>query len=118
MSNIEGGEISEGDVLQDFGGTYAGRGEDYQREGRVNIVSFDPDKLQLIAAVQGAQANPYRVEVKFGTAARIADVRCTCPMSGFCKHSAAAVYDAIRKGLIGSDPQDDKGQAHDLKKST
>lgn len=104
MTSSERFAISERDVLHYFGETYAGRGADYQREGRVNIISYDPDELQLIADVQGAEAKPYRVEVKFGTAARIADVRCTCPIKGFCKHSAAAVYDAIRKGLMGSVP--------------
>ncbi|MBK7836777.1 MAG: hypothetical protein IPJ49_03590 [Candidatus Obscuribacter sp.] len=35
-------EITERDVIHYFGNTLAGRGNDYQRAGRVDVVGYDP----------------------------------------------------------------------------
>ncbi len=94
--------ISEKEVYDYFGYTYADRGDFYQSSRRVLEFLFDEQSLVLSGKVRGGDSQPYKVSLKLKPdGLKIASARCSCPMGGFCKHSAALLLQAIRAGLFG-----------------
>jgi uncharacterized Zn finger protein len=79
-----------------FDGDVRYRGEQYQREGRVEVVSDDESILQ--AKVRGARQYEVDIELMKGKVI----VNCTCPYAdGYepCKHIWASVLEADRYGF-------------------
>jgi superfamily II DNA or RNA helicase len=90
--------LAETDVCRFFGSTYAGRGDTYQRSGRVLSADFDPASKTLIGRVRGSAHWPYGVKLRFtDDLASIKSADCSCPMTRSCKHCAAVLLDLIRK---------------------
>ncbi len=89
--------VTEKDVYAFFGRTYASRGSSYQRHGAVRGASLDSARQKLFGQVKGSQSEPYDVEIVLtGRADELFQPHCSCPMGGFCKHSAALVLHLIR----------------------
>jgi superfamily II DNA or RNA helicase len=93
--------LSEQAVYAHFGHTYAARGDSYQRSNRVSQPHLDPSTLTVTGKVQGTEPQAYEVTVKLRKYdAGIKESECSCPMHGFCKHSAALLLHVIRVGII------------------
>lgn len=93
--------ITEQEVYNYFGHTYAARGDAYQRGRRVLEYLYIESELTLTGEVRGSDSDPYSVLIKLKTdGVKIADSTCSCPMGGFCKHSAALMLQAIRSGFF------------------
>ncbi|CAN5298505.1 hypothetical protein BH11CYA1_BH11CYA1_22240 [soil metagenome] len=89
--------LTEKDVYEFFGRTYASRGSSYQRHGAVRGASLDRAKQTIFGQVKGTQSQPYEVEVALDASTdEVSEARCSCPMGGLCKHSAALVLHVIR----------------------
>src|SRR3954471_18075126 len=85
------------DYSHDFTSEVRRRGEDYQRNGAVNIIDHSPEFVE--AEVEGSDLYRVTVERKDGTAA----YSCTCPYfeeHGRCKHCWAVVVEAQKKGIL------------------
>jgi uncharacterized Zn finger protein len=83
------------DALRDLAGAKVfARGESYHREGQVQILSVEPERV--LAQVAGTE--DYRTVVR-GRGKTI-DGECSCPAfeRGFCKHIVAAALAAIEAG--------------------
>lgn len=95
--------LTEQDVYNYFGYTYANRGDHYQRSRRVLEFLFYEQDLALAGKVRGGDSQPYVVSVKLKPdGLKIASANCSCPMGGFCKHSAALLFQGIRAGFFGA----------------
>jgi uncharacterized Zn finger protein len=73
------------------------RGEGYFREGRVEIMVDEPDRLT--GMVEGCEAEPYRVRMETTGDELIWD--CTCPVGDrgeFCKHLVALALARLASG--------------------
>lgn len=93
--------VTESDVYHYFGSSYAQRGSSYQRGNRVVSVTFVPSATSLMGRVQGSATQPYDVTIKLSSdCSRIMTCNCSCPMSGYCKHSAALLLDVIRNKRV------------------
>ena len=93
--------LTESDVYYFFGSTYAGRGNSYQRGGRVLSAKLDRQSKRLVGKVQGTDRRPYDVEIRLaGDLESIGSTDCSCPMGRSCKHCAAVVLDVIRSGRL------------------
>ncbi len=102
MEQINPSEIDETHVRYYFGDANSTRGDIYERGGAVLSLAFDEPTQLLKATVRGSIDVPYKTEVQLGTSMHgITDVRCNCPLVGFCKHSAAVVFHAVRTGVVG-----------------
>jgi uncharacterized Zn finger protein len=89
--------VTERDVYAFFGRTYASRGSSYQRHGAVRGATLDSNQQKIFGQVKGTQTEPYEVEVALcGADGELFEAHCSCPMGGFCKHSAALVLHLIR----------------------
>lgn len=89
--------VTERDVYAFFGRTYASRGSSYQRHGAVRGATLDSTQQKIFGQVKGTQPEPYEVEVALsGSENELFEAHCSCPMGGFCKHSAALVLHLIR----------------------
>ncbi|HKN26997.1 MAG TPA: SWIM zinc finger family protein [Roseiarcus sp.] len=85
------------------GGTVFSRGEAYQRDGRVRMLSVEP--ARVLAEVEGTE--DYRVEVT-GRGAEIGG-ECACPAfeeRGMCKHMVAT---ALAANAAGDDDGEGRG---------
>lgn len=93
--------LSENYVYQHFGSVYAHRGDSYQRGRRVSDVILNIETRTIAGQVQGTESRPYTVIVKLAKDyQQIENADCSCPMGGFCKHSAALMLETIRKGIL------------------
>lgn len=93
--------LSERDVYEYFGSTYAGRGNSYQRSRRVLSAQIDVNSNTLTGEVQGGNVRPYKLKIQLGrNGGSIKDSDCSCPMGGYCKHAAALLLDIIRTGKL------------------
>lgn len=73
----------------------------YERSKRVSSASLNEYSLTLEGEVQGSEVRPYKVRVTlYKGSSGIKDQHCSCPMGGFCKHSAALALHAIRTGMF------------------
>jgi hypothetical protein len=89
--------ISEQDVYQYFGSVYGGRGNVYQKQGRVLSVAVSDGNRTIWGMVQGSTLQPYNVVVRLtNNLGTILSTQCSCPMGGFCKHSAALIFAILR----------------------
>ncbi|MBP9090756.1 DEAD/DEAH box helicase [bacterium] len=89
--------VTEKDVYAFFGRTYASRGSSYQRHGAVRGATLDSAQQKLFGQVKGSQSEPYEVEVVLTSSAdELFQPHCSCPMGGYCKHSAALILHLIR----------------------
>jgi superfamily II DNA or RNA helicase len=85
------------DYSHDFTSDVRRRGEDYQRNGAVNIIDHSPDFVE--AEVEGSDLYRVIVERKNDQAT----YSCTCPYfeeNGRCKHCWAVVLEAQKKGIL------------------
>lgn len=98
-------KLTEKQVYSHFGHTFSARGDAYQRSQRVRTASIDEHAGVLEGEVQGTDSRPYSVRIilyKGGSGIR--NEACTCPMGGYCKHSAALALHAIRTGILSDAP--------------
>lgn len=86
--------IEESDIVGWLGATYAGRGEHYQRQGRVSDLRRRDEGLR--ARCQGSQRDPYKVRIRLDDG-EYAGSSCSCPIGGGCKHVAAVLYEYVRR---------------------
>jgi len=94
-------QLTERDIYKYFGDTYASRGDTYERSGRVKSCRFDHNTLLLHGQVVGSDRQPYQVQMRLvATGLKIETAICSCPMGGYCKHSAALALHALRTGEI------------------
>lgn len=107
-------DLTESDVSRLLNSKYAQRGDQYQRDGRVEQVQRTDDGL--VGQVQGSRADPYKVEAFFEDGAYHSS-QCSCPMSAGCKHVAALLYEAIRNPDPVSDRNDLRAELLDTSKS-
>lgn len=73
------------------------RGWDYYRKGHVYTIELDEHVIH--AQVAGSGRKHYDVEVD---TEELSKSDCSCPYDNYCKHMAAALFEAIE--LIGEDP--------------
>lgn len=71
------------------------RGREYHRQGAVLSVTRRGD--QLLAKVEGSDADPYQVSLMLGEGG-ISDTECTCPYDwgGVCKHVVAVLLTCLQ----------------------
>ncbi|WP_182525874.1 DEAD/DEAH box helicase [Nocardioides dongkuii] len=84
------------------------RGRGYVAEGRVGRITSivdDPDRIELMADVEGSAGLPYDVAAVVTRKGRsvVVDGDCTCPVGENCKHAVALVL-AARDRLGGGPP--------------
>ncbi len=93
--------LTESEVYNTFGTTYATRGDAYVRARRVRNCQLDVEGQCLIGKVQGSRAKPYNVRLELNrTLSKIYTHSCSCPMGGLCKHAAALALHAIYQGVF------------------
>jgi superfamily II DNA or RNA helicase len=74
------------------------KGRFYQREGAVRELRADKGGQRLIASVQGTRRRPYHVFVEIEDSEPVSLTgRCSCPVGWNCKHSAAVLFEALKK---------------------
>lgn len=108
-SSLPFDSLSWDDIVTWTGSKIAGRGRNYQREGRVvDLAVTDTDSL--IATVFGSEQ--YEVQVRMDGEG-ILDSHCTCPYGFDCKHGVATVLEYLAridqgKQIPMADPQDER----------
>lgn len=85
--------ITEKDIRHIAGRVYAGRGDIYQREGRIH--DCRQTERQLFGYCKGSGQATYETRIPLRQG-QIAGARCTCPVGGWCKHAAALLFEWVR----------------------
>ncbi|MDR0990944.1 MAG: DEAD/DEAH box helicase [Propionibacteriaceae bacterium] len=84
-------------IKQVIGGGSYQRGEAYQRHGRVLSLQWDAARQRLDGHVRGSQDQTYLTTVWFDQTATgqlsVTQSICSCPIGGYCKHTAALLLD-------------------------
>ncbi|WP_317204233.1 DEAD/DEAH box helicase [Janthinobacterium sp.] len=82
-------------------GTY-GRGQDYERRGKVRTADLNEQRVN--ASVSGSGGALYRQSIQIVNGARGVSFKgsCTCPMTYNCKHVVAALLFCLRKGAAAA----------------
>jgi len=85
------------DITRNFDDRDHNRGRIYQTQGHVLHVDVDERGTQIKALVQGTAQKPYHVQITIGKGhlGMEIDAICSCPVGYMCKHSVAALYEAI-----------------------
>lgn len=83
-------KITDSKIQSWVGGTYAQRGRSYYRNGHVVDLRWRGEVLT--GKVQGSEAAPYTVRIKFVRNGNGIEGDCSCPMGYDCKHVAALLY--------------------------
>ncbi len=101
--------LSWDDLVAWAGSKVAGRGRDYQREGRVKNLAMTAGG-GLIASVVGSER--YAVRVRMDEEGTL-ESRCTCPYEFDCKHGVATVLEYLTRvdqdrPVPNADPQDER----------
>jgi len=64
------------------------------------VLELDVQENAVVALVQGTRPKPYRVDIRFRPDSAgdwRASFHCTCPVGGYCKHSAAALLKTLEE---------------------
>jgi superfamily II DNA or RNA helicase len=94
-------DITDRRIIELVGRSAFQKGQAYQRQGRVLSLSCDDHTVE--ATVRGSGRNHYDVAVNVRRAANggaLAGGDCSCPMEMDCKHVAAVLIEARRRGLL------------------
>lgn len=85
------------DITRLFDARDRARGHAYQTQGHVKELQLDNQGTRLSALVQGTAHSPYRVDIEIGKRGGRVTLQtyCSCPVGYMCKHSAAALFEAI-----------------------
>ncbi len=95
--------LTENDVYKTFGAVCAHRGDSYQRNHNVSKTLFDYALKRIHGSVQGSETKPYKVAIHLDDdLANVITAQCSCPRQTHCKHCAAALLDALRRGKLDS----------------
>ena len=93
--------LSENHIYKHFGAVFAHRGDSYQRSRRVSRAILNSETKIVSGHVQGTETRPYEVAIQLAEDySTIESADCSCPMGGFCKHSAALMLEAVRTGIL------------------
>jgi len=93
--------LTEDHVYYTFGETYTIRGEAYERQQKVKNMQLDVAGRMLTGEVEGSRIKAYSVRLHLDrTFSKILSYKCTCPMGGMCKHSAALALHAIYRSIF------------------
>ena len=86
--------------LRDVEG-WLGRGEVAKgRDYLDQVLELDIQEDNIVALVQGTRPKPYRVDIRFRAemdGGPHASFHCTCPVGGYCKHSAATLLKTLEE---------------------
>jgi len=91
------------ELIQDLCGmTFASRGLQYYRDGRVTDFSYDSDSDRYSAIVRGSGRNKYEVEIYYISEDGGMDAYCSCPVVEYegCKHVAAVLFRLMEHQLL------------------
>ncbi len=86
--------LTERDIRHLAGRAFAGRGDIYQRERRLYHCRRTDE--QLFGYCRGNRPLPYEVFI-FLEDEKIRGARCNCPVGGWCKHTAALLFEWVRR---------------------
>ncbi len=95
--------LNEGDIRRSIDAGSFDRGRKVHARGLVIDVDFNSAETVITGRVRGSEPKPYRQVITLKAGARgtaIAGV-CTCPMTINCKHIAAVLIEALRRGRVG-----------------
>jgi hypothetical protein len=97
-----GFSLDEINVRDWFDRTTFERGDDYERRGKVRDLSLETKDtgLALSASVRGSSGSIYQVDIDLilDRHRLDCDCICSCPVEVDCKHAAATLLHAIRRG--------------------
>jgi superfamily II DNA or RNA helicase len=97
-------DITNPDIIRLVGHSAFLKGQDYQRQSRVQSISCSGDTVH--ATVRGTGGNRYETTVEIRRTAndrRITIGTCSCPVGVNCKHVAAVLIEAKRRRLLSDD---------------